>query len=54
MILAFTGGLWLMSFLGLRYPLAMLPVASFECLWKTRGCSASSCRNVGPGAIPRS
>jgi hypothetical protein len=34
MILAFTGGLWLMGFLGLRYPLQMLPIVVFEFVWK--------------------
>jgi hypothetical protein len=28
-------GLWVLSFLGLRYPLAMLPVFLFEFVWKT-------------------
>jgi hypothetical protein len=35
MILGFTGGLWVMSFLGLRYPLQMLPILLFEFVWKT-------------------
>ena len=35
MILAFTGGLWVMSFIGLRYPLKMLPIALLEFAWKT-------------------
>ena len=35
MILAFTGGLWVMSFFGLRYPLQMLPILVFEFVWKT-------------------
>ena len=28
-------GLWVMSFLGLRYPLQMLPIFLFEFVWKT-------------------
>src|SRR5687767_9458121 len=35
MILAFTGGLWVMSFFGLRYPLQMLPIGLLEFVWKT-------------------
>lgn len=35
MILGFTGGLWVMSFFGLRYPLQMLPIALLEFVWKT-------------------
>ena len=35
MILGFTGGLWVMSFLGLRYPLQMLPIFLLEFVFKT-------------------
>lgn len=28
-------GLWVLAFLGLRYPLAMLPLLMFELAWKT-------------------
>lgn len=35
MILAFTGGLWVMSFFGLRYPLQMLPIFLLEFVFKT-------------------
>jgi hypothetical protein len=35
MIKAFLTGLWLMSFLAVRFPLKMLPVFLFEFVWKT-------------------
>ena len=35
MIDGMTAGLWLLSFLGLRYPLKMLPIFLFEFVWKT-------------------
>ena len=35
MILGFTGGLWVMSFFGVRYPLQMLPIFLLEFVWKT-------------------
>lgn len=35
MIDGVTAGLWLMSFIGLRYPLQMLPIFLFEFVWKT-------------------
>jgi hypothetical protein len=35
MINGFLSGLWLMSFLSIRYPLRMLPIFLFEFAWKT-------------------
>jgi hypothetical protein len=35
MIQGMTAGLWIMSFLGLRHPLRMLPIFLFEFVWKT-------------------
>lgn len=35
MILAFTGGLWMMSFVGFRYPLQMLPIFLLEFVYKS-------------------
>ena len=29
------GGLWVLAFLGLRYPVEMLPLLMFELVWKT-------------------
>jgi hypothetical protein len=35
MIDSMLAGLWVLSFLGLRYPLQMLPIFLFEFVWKT-------------------
>jgi hypothetical protein len=35
MVPSMLGGLWVMSFLGLRYPLQMLPIFLFEFTWKS-------------------
>ena len=34
-IASLLGGVWVLAFLGLRYPLQMLPVLMFELAWKT-------------------
>lgn len=33
-IASLLGGIWLLAFLGLRYPLEMLPLLMFELVWK--------------------
>jgi len=35
MILGILAGLWVMSLIGLRYPLQMLPIVLFEFVWKS-------------------
>ena len=35
MLPSMLGGLWVMGFVGLRYPLQMLPIFLFEFAWKT-------------------
>ena len=35
MTISMLGGLWLLAFLALRYPLLMLPIYLFELVWKT-------------------
>jgi hypothetical protein len=35
MIKAFLSGLWVMAFIGIRYPLKMVPLFLFEFVWKT-------------------
>jgi hypothetical protein len=53
MILGFTGGLWVMSFLGLRYPLRMLPILLLEFVGSRCGCSDSGFRSGARGAPAR-
>jgi hypothetical protein len=45
MLQSMLGGLWVMSILGLRYPLGMLPIFLFEMAWKRIGSSLLGSRN---------
>ena len=46
------GGVWLLAFFGLRYPLQMLPVLMFELAWKTIWLLAFGLRQWLSGAVP--
>lgn len=45
-------GLWLLSFLGLRYPLQMLPLLLFEFSWKTIWLFAFGLPQWSAGKMP--
>jgi hypothetical protein len=46
------GGVWLLSFLGLRYPLRMLPLLMFEFVWKTTWLLAFGLPQWFAGRLP--
>ena len=46
------GGVWLLAFLGLRYPLQMLPLLIFEFVWKTVWLLAFGLPQWSAGQMP--
>jgi hypothetical protein len=46
------GGVWLLAFVGLRYPLQMLPLLLFEFAWKTIWLIAFGLRQWFSGQLP--
>ena len=46
------GGVWLLAFLGLRYPLQMLPLLLFEFAWKTLWMVAYGLPQWSAGQLP--
>ena len=46
------GGVWALAFLGLRYPLQMLPVLMFEFVWKAIWMVAYGLPQWSAGAFP--
>ena len=46
------GGVWLLAFLGLRYPLQMLPLLMFEFVWKTVWLLAFGLLQWSAGQMP--
>jgi hypothetical protein len=46
------GGVWVLAFFGLRYPLQMLPVLMFELAWKTIWLLAFGLPQWSSGEVP--
>jgi hypothetical protein len=46
------GGVWVLAFFGLRYPLQMLPLLMFELAWKTIWLLAFGLPQWSSGAVP--
>ena len=51
-IASLLGGVWLLAFIGLRYPLQMLPLLMFEFAWKTIWLLAFGLPQWSAGQMP--
>jgi hypothetical protein len=51
-IASLLGGVWLLAFIGLRYPLQMLPLLMFEFAWKTIWLLAFGIPQWSSGQMP--
>ena len=54
MIPSLLGGVWLLAFVGLKYPLRMLPLLMFEFAWKTIWMLAFGVPQWSSGQMPAS
>jgi hypothetical protein len=52
-IASLLGGVWLLAFIGLKYPLQMLPMLMFEFVWKAVWIIAYGLPQLSSGQIPR-
>jgi len=51
-IASLLGAVWLLAFVGLRYPLQMLPILMFELVWKTIWLIAFGLPQWSSGQVP--